>query len=150
VIKEAEERTWSSTQSFGREIVSSLHPSYPNQLWFASSYHQFAIAPPAGSNRFTLKWFSQSLSFSSLIGSAPHLYAQAYSPHSPLTSSLLSPLYYIHLLPLASLVDPLNSLYSLRSFHANQTALPRPNLSNDETKSRSLNLRFWENSPNRS
>jgi hypothetical protein len=150
VIKEDWIWMWYSTLPCRRDVASSLYSSYPNQLWFASSYHQFPTSPPGRSNHFPLKWFSQFLSCCSLIGSAPQLYAQAYSPHSPLTTSLLSALYYIHPRPLVSLVSLLSapSTRSARCF-ANQTAIPRPNLPNDETKSRSLNLCFRENSPNR-
>jgi len=65
---------------------------------------------------------------------------------STLMYYILSTFYSLH--PHPSSIHSL--LYtSLRSFHANQTAIPRPNLPNDETQSRFTHFRIWENSPNR-
>jgi hypothetical protein len=69
----------------------------------------------------------------------------------PLCSGVLPPLAAHHLLALSTWLPPpsstrfthLNSLYSLRSLHANQTAVPGPNLPNDETKSRPTYIRIW-------
>jgi hypothetical protein len=107
VIKDAEERTWSSTQSFGGDNVSSLSPSYPNPLWLASSYHPFPTFPTRVITPLDPRAIHTSLSSSSSTSYTLRLYVQA--SHYP--TLLLSPLYHIH--PPSTRFSELRTLASL-------------------------------------
>jgi hypothetical protein len=93
-------------------------------------------------NPLDLRAIHTSLSSSSSTSYTP---TSMFRRHSP-------PLAAYHLLALSTWLPPPSSTRfaphsplttSLRSVLRLQTALPRPNLSNDETQSRSSNFRIW-------
>jgi hypothetical protein len=74
------------------------------------------------------------------LGSAPRCLGVIF-PHSVLHLLAFSVLLHPPSSTRFALHSPLTT--SLRSVLRLQTAIPRPNLSNDETKSRSLDFRIW-------